>query len=289
MKISSAQLEAFYAVARLRSFTKAAIHLHITQSALSQRILNLESELTATLLIRDRSGIELTSTGLDLLKYCQLQDSLENELLDKLRSGPSAALAGMVRVAGFSSIMRSVVTPALAPLLKNHQKLQLQTQTREVRELLPILRSGEADYVLLDRHVEREGIESVELGFEKYVLVAPKFAKHPEIYLDHDELDETTLRYLKLAGKPTEKILRHYLDDIYGIIEGVELGLGMAVVPKHLAKNNPRLRIEAPKLWLEIPVVLHFQRQPFTTRAHSAIVEAVVSEAKQRLGKIDRR
>ncbi len=283
MKISSGQLEAFYAVARLRSFTKAATHLHLTQSALSQRILNLERELTTTLLIRERTGIELTTTGLDLLKFCQLQDSLENEFLGKLKSGQPAGLAGVVRVAGFSSVMRSVVTPALAPLLKEHQKLQLQTQTRELRDLIPLLRNGEADYVILDRAIEREGIESLVLGREKYVLVASKANKTVETFLDHDELDETTLRYLKLAGSSSQKIVRHYLNDIYAIIDGVELGLGQAVIPKHLAKDNSRVRILAPKVCLEVPVVLHFQRQPFYSKLHSAMIEAIAREARERL------
>jgi DNA-binding transcriptional LysR family regulator len=284
MKLSSTQLEAFYAVARLRSFTRAAAHLHITQSALSQRILNLEAELATTLLIRDRSGIELTAVALELLKYCQLQDSFEEEFLGKVRSGSASELAGVVRVAGYSSVVRSLITPSLAGLLSAQPKVQLQTQTRELRDLLPLLRNGEADYVILDHRLEREGVEAITLGTEKYVLVAPKTGKTPDVYLDHDELDDTTRRYLKHAGKTTEKLTRHFLDDIYGIIDGVELGLGKAVIPRHLIRRNPGLRIEAPKLWLEVPVVLHFQKQPFYTRLHGAVIDAVVTGARQQLG-----
>jgi DNA-binding transcriptional LysR family regulator len=64
MGLQTAQLEAFEEVAKLRNFSKAAKALHITQSALSQRIINLESELEVALFIRDPSGLRLTDVML---------------------------------------------------------------------------------------------------------------------------------------------------------------------------------------------------------------------------------
>lgn len=48
--------------------------LNITQSALPQRILNLESDLGSTLFIRESSGILLTELGQRMLRYCQMKD-----------------------------------------------------------------------------------------------------------------------------------------------------------------------------------------------------------------------
>src|SRR5437867_4099333 len=105
MKISSHSLEAFLCVARLGKFAKAAESLGISQSALSQRILNLESQLETTLFVRNRAGSRLTPEGEDLLRYAQAQEILEEEYL---KSKGGKGLNGSLRVGGFSSITRSL-------------------------------------------------------------------------------------------------------------------------------------------------------------------------------------
>ncbi|PMN10370.1 LysR family transcriptional regulator [Vibrio splendidus] len=69
-------LKAFEAVARLMSFTLAAEELHVTQSAISRQIKQLEDELNASLVIRKHRAIELTVQGHDL--YVALRESYGN-------------------------------------------------------------------------------------------------------------------------------------------------------------------------------------------------------------------
>jgi DNA-binding transcriptional LysR family regulator len=280
MKIESSRLEAFYAVARLRSFTNAARSLHITQSALSQRISKLESFLETVLLIRDRAGLRLTEAGQKLLKYCQLQENFENELLGGLQSSQPGQLSGSVRIAAFSSVMRSVIMPALSPLSLEHPKVHMEFQTKEVYELLPALKRGEVDFIVADKQIEREELESYVLGHEKYVLVEAKSYKGPEVFLDHDEKDETTRRYLKLVRKSNKPPKRHYMDDIYGIMEGARLGMGKAILPKHLVSEIKDLRIKKSQIVLELPVVLHFYRQSVYPRLQSAVVQRLKTSSR---------
>ena len=69
-------LKAFEAAARLMSFTLAADELHVTQSAISRQIKQLEDELNASLVIRKHRAIELTEHGHDL--YVALRESYAN-------------------------------------------------------------------------------------------------------------------------------------------------------------------------------------------------------------------
>jgi LysR family nitrogen assimilation transcriptional regulator len=62
------QLNYFVRVIELRSFTKAAEALHISQPAIGEQIKNLEDELSASLLIRHSRGVEPTETGRMLFK-----------------------------------------------------------------------------------------------------------------------------------------------------------------------------------------------------------------------------
>ena len=282
--LSSLQLDAFSAVARTLNFSQAARQLHLTQSALSQRVLNLERELGVTLFIRDRAGIRLTETGESLLRLCQSRMALEGEFLAHVKAGGDASrLGGELRIGGFSSVMRSLVLPALAPLLREHPAVRLEVITRELRHLPESLRRGEIDFMILDHRLERDGIEAHELGRERNVLVRPARGKAPEIYLDHDEEDEVTRNYLKQAGRKTAALKRRFLDDVYGLIDGVAKGLGQAVLPRHLISGRKDLRVISPGTELEIPILLHYYAQPYYSRLHSEAVKALRDEVPKLL------
>ncbi len=263
------------AVAQVQNFTRAAQRLRITQSALSQRIMQLESELGAALFIRDRAGPRLTETGELLLRASRAQLAIEEEVLARIRdSSARATLAGTVRIGGFSSVLRSIVLPALAPLCRENPDIHLNVATRELRQLPDLLKRGEIDYAVLDRPLDQEGIESILIGTERNVLVQARNYSGPEnLYLDHDEEDETTFRYLKQLSKPPKQIRRRFLDDVYGLLDAARLGLGRAVLPTHLIQAP--LEILHPSIRLDIPVYLHFYAQAYYPRLHDAVVKAL--------------
>ncbi len=283
MALSSSQLEAFLAVAQTRSFTKAADRLHVTQSALSQRILNLEAEIESGLFIRDRAGLKITEVGHELLRYCQAKEALEGEFIQQLKAATSADLAGVIRIAGFSSVMRSVVLPILTTLQADHPALRLEVSSRETNELPDLLKRGEVDFIVLDGTLEREDLKVIALGDELNVLVEKKNYKGRDVYLDHDENDQVTARYLKLQQRKSVKIQRHYLDDVYGLIDGVRLGLGRSVLPKHLIRGFKDLRIIHPETVLRIPANLHFYQAAYYSKLHQAVVEALSREVPKLL------
>lgn len=270
MALDSDNLEAFYACAQTRHFTKAAERLFITQSALSQRIKNLEETLGTTLLIRDRAGIRLTAEGEDLLRYYQIKDHLETEVLERIQS---RHMSGVIRIGAHSSVCRSVILPSLSPLLNKNSSLQLRLLNRELYELKPLLKSGEIDYVILDETLDDENLTSHKLGEERNVMIQKRNYSGPEIYLDHDEADTTTIKYLR--KKSGQHLKRHFLDDIYGIIDGVRAGLGRAVVPLHLVKDLKDCEVLSPKHIVLSPVVLHYWRQPYYSLLHNEIVAAL--------------
>lgn len=65
------QLEAFYHVAKLGSFTKAAERIYITQSALSRKVLLLEDRLQEKLFHRGHSGLSLTYKGKETYRFAE--------------------------------------------------------------------------------------------------------------------------------------------------------------------------------------------------------------------------
>jgi DNA-binding transcriptional LysR family regulator len=274
VKIPSNALEAFLEVARTRHFTNAAANLGLTQSALSQRILNLEKLLNATLFVRDRAGPRLTPAGEKLLRHAQTLEALEAEYL-----GAADAPVGSVRVAGFSSVTRSLVMPALAPLLRR-KPYPCTVLTRELGALPELLRQGEADFLVTEGESEREDVNSSFLGFEENVLVRARRVKAHEIYLDHDPLDTITARYFQRTKR---KLERRFLDDIYGLLDGVKLGLGLAVLPRHLVAGDKDLEIVDEARVLRIPVWLHYLHQPYYPRFQEEVRAALETHFRARL------
>lgn len=281
MTLSSSYLDAFFACAQTRHFTQAAERLHITQSALSQRIKNLEEELETTLIIRDRAGLRLTDEGEELLRYCQIKQQLEAQTVGSIKNKGRDELSGVIRIGGFSSVMRSVILPALAPLIEAHPAVRLRAVTKELYELRSLMKSGEIDFMVLDESLDQENIVTKTLGHEENVLVKKRGARPSQIYLDHDEEDQTTLRFLN--RRSSRGIDRHYLDDIYGIIDSARLGLGCAIVPKHLIAHEKMITIVPSNRTLKNPVVLHYYSQPIYSKLHTAVVEALVKNSQKYL------
>jgi len=279
MFLASNQLDAFYMVAQTLNFSRAAERLNITQSALSQRILTLEEELGLTLFIRERAGIQLTEAALSLLRYCQNRSCLEEELLSEIQPGTPGSLSGAVRIAGFSSVTRSVILPSLANLLRNHSKLKVEVLTREIGDLTPLLKRGEVDFIAIDQDLKQEGFEGSLIGYEEYVHVRSKKFSADEIFLDNDPNDKTTKSYFQLSSKDFTKLKRRYLDDIYGLIDGVRLGLGEAVLPRHLLRDLNDLVIVNPKTVLKIPVYIQYHSQGYYTKLQSAVVDEIKKNA----------
>ena len=278
MQMNSLFLDAFYACVQAGSFTQAAKRLSITQSALSQRIKNLEEELATTLLIRDRAGLKLTEDGEKVIRYCKMKREAESALHSELQKGSksgSLGLSGLIRIGGYSSVNRSIVLPALTPLLKQNPALSIRLVSKEMYELKPLLQSGEIDFMILDQELKREGVVSKQIALEKNVLVQKRGYSGPDIYLDHDEEDQTTLQYLKI--KNASSLNRRYLDDIYGVIDGVKNGLGKAVVPLHLVHSLREIEILHPEKSMKSGVFLHFHEQTFYSRLHQEVVRSFLT------------
>ena len=118
-------LLAFVTVAREGSFTRAAATLGVTQSALSQAIRGLEERLQIRLLTRTTRSVAPTAAGERLAPAIGHRfDEIEAELdaLTALRDKP----AGTVRITCGDNVLRTVLLPKLAPLLREYPDITLE-------------------------------------------------------------------------------------------------------------------------------------------------------------------
>src|SRR5450755_1168429 len=106
MDLNLRQIRAFVSVAQLKSFTRAAGLLHLSQPALTVQIRKLEEALKSRLLDRNSRSVELTRIGRELLPLLQrtLHD-LDAVVVDT--HARSAGRLGTVRVASLPSFAAS--------------------------------------------------------------------------------------------------------------------------------------------------------------------------------------
>ncbi len=118
-------LAAFAAVAKERSFTRAAAKLRVSPSALSQTISNLEQRLGLRLLTRTTRSVASTEAGERLLRTIAPRfEEIEAELaaLSELRDKP----AGTVRVTAGEHAAMSVLQPALKRFLPDYPDIRVE-------------------------------------------------------------------------------------------------------------------------------------------------------------------
>lgn len=284
MGLSSLHLDAFFAAAQSLNFSQAAKELHITQSALSQRVKALEEELHLTLFVRLPRGVQLTEAGERLLRYCQARHSLERELLEQLTGDGRTGLGGMLRIGGYSSVVRSVLMPALAPLLRANPRVQSHFQNAEMRELPELLITGSVDFIVTDSEVHRADLETVVLGEEECVLCdSVEFPLSAEIYLDHDPGDPVTQKFFNRQKSAPSEYRRAFMDEVYAIIDGVALGVGKAVLSRHLIRDDPRIRVLDGYEPMRVPMLLHYHKQPFYTELHEQTIATLTERCPKLL------
>jgi len=91
-------------------------------------------------------------------------------------------------------------------------------------------------------------------------------------FLDHDEQDSTTFNFFKLQNKPTN-FRRCYLDDINGIVKGVEVGLGQSIASKHMVQNNSKIQLVSYKKKMKSKVYLSFFEKSFYPESQKKCIE----------------
>src|SRR5437667_10289212 len=118
-------LLAFLAVARERSFTKAAAKLGVSQSALSHTLRGLEARLGLRLLTRTTRSVSPTEAGERLLqtvghRFEEIEAELES--LSELREKP----AGTIRISAGEHAVNSVLSPALTKFLPQYPDIKVE-------------------------------------------------------------------------------------------------------------------------------------------------------------------
>jgi DNA-binding transcriptional LysR family regulator len=245
------RLEVFRAVAGQRSFTRAALELHLSQSAVSQQVAALESELGGPLFDRSRRRVRLTPAGAALLDRA---DALLGGFAEARRAVAAArgAVEGDLRVSASLTIGTYVLPAPLARLGRRHPALRLQVTIDNSERVVAALRSGAADVGFIEDEADRAGIAVTPVRDDELVLVAPaghRLAAFAEVPLEELAAEPVVVRepgsgtrrvaeqHLRAAGLETLRVAAE-LSHIEAIKAAVEAGLGVAILSRSTLRKE---------------------------------------------------
>lgn len=162
------QLETFLAVADSRSFRRAADRLHISQSAVTVRIRQLEETIGKPLLLRETRHVELTPSGSAFLPYArQMTELLRDGIASSRMQG---AYAHRLAIGGSNSILEHYLYPHLESFRQRHPDTSLHLFTASPQELFRQVVGGSLDAAVLYDNFLHPEMETIPLESSPLML-----------------------------------------------------------------------------------------------------------------------
>jgi LysR family transcriptional regulator (chromosome initiation inhibitor) len=291
MDLDLGQLRALDATVREGTLEAAARALHVTPSAISQRLRALEVSTGRILLVRSRP-VQVTGSGEAVLRLARQVDLLAGDVAREL--GEESAPSPTLPIAVNADSMATWLLPALAPLA-GEVAFDLLREDQEHTSAL--LRAGTVMAAVTAEADPLPGCTSTRLGTMRYrPMATPAFVRRwfpdgptgealstaPVVVFDRkDDLQHDYLRARAAEGRPPA----HHVPASADFVAAVALGLGWGMVPDLQAGDLDLVELDPAGT---VEVVLHWQqwklRSPTLDRVRDAVLAAAGRELDQATG-----
>ena len=262
MQLMGPQLIAFMAIVEQRTVHAAATTLHLTQTAVTQRLKGLEQKLGVGLFVRSRRGMMLTAEGEALLRYCQATQALAGEAIAEIMGAHLKSTLPLA-IAGPSSVMQSRVLPVAEQLIAQYNNVALEMIYHDNDETVQLLKTGKVQFAILSQEQVTKEMQTKLLVPERYVLVASadwkgrklkEIIKHERI-IDFNSADKITFTYLKYFSLFAEaRHDRYFVNHPEAIATLVANGSGYSVLEKSfvasLLKSGDLILLNQAKVYI---------------------------------------
>jgi len=189
-------LKYIIAVAETRHFGKAAERCFVSQPTLSGQIKKLEEELGVAIFERTNRSVEITPVGEEILRHAR-QMMEQADAIQQLARAHQDPFAGPLRIGAIPTLSPYLMPLILAPLKKQHAKMQLVLSEELTDTLLRRLRNYEIDAALLATAVDEQDLESMLLFDEPFWVAFPrKHAFYAKDKITRRDLDKENLLLL---------------------------------------------------------------------------------------------
>lgn len=230
MRLSFRQLEVLQIFLETRSATETAHTLHITQSAVSQALKEIENETAIKLFYRKGAQLHLTPEAMELIPYIDavVKDATRfNQHLDLLRGGD----VGLISIAAMSTMTGLFLPETVARFKKFRPQARFQIEWLPNRSIVQQVRDEMIDMGITIGPIDESGVTVEPVWRLPVVCASPKGHRFKD-------LKAVTLKDLEgecvissTAATPAGRLLRAHFDkETYRRVVSIETNLSAATV-----------------------------------------------------------
>jgi DNA-binding transcriptional LysR family regulator len=253
LQIEFRHLETFCRVAELKSFSKAADDLFLTQPTISGHILSLEQSLSLRLFDRASREVRLTKSGEVFQDYALKILSLRKDLLNAL-SEFSLGIRGELTL-GTSTIPGEYLLPRLiGDFKKEHPSFVISLKIADTKEVIQYVLQDHVEFGIIGAKLNHPSLHYEKFEEDEIIVVAPSdhpLARKKKVYLDEllkepwiirEEGSGTRMameRALRRKGKSlTQFNVVMEMGSTSSVKEGVKAKLGLAFISGRAAEGE---------------------------------------------------
>ncbi len=249
MRLEIGELRIFQAVVEANGFNRAANHLHISQSAVSQSISNLESKLDTPLITRGKR-LQLTKAGRRLMDHANdvLRD--EQQVLEDITRIKAGDLQTL-NLAIDSTINRFYAPSLLSQFCAIEPNTQLKVAELPSRNMIYEVLSGRVELAIGPFQKQMDAFSTTTLFREaRHLVLSPKHPDFEGIAAGKAKaLRQTPLITSSLDSaemRPANQRIRDRFKSVWEVsslsmrIHLVEQGLGVAFINSKLLRDHPQ-------------------------------------------------
>lgn len=282
-------VEAYYWVVTLRSVTRAAEKLHLTQSAMSSRIAALEQELGTLLLDRRDKQFRVTVAGQRFFTYAERLLDLQREIKSELGGGSAQPV--VLRVGAIESVLHSWLMDWVRSLREQQPLLALELTAETSPVLVDQLVRGTLDIAIAALPAGGSGVRALALP-PMAMVFAGHAARHRRRRWTLADLAAMELLTFQRGSQPhvalldllrrqgLEPLRVHSVSSISAMAQLVEDGLGVATLPaavvQRLGQRLPLKVLACDTALAPLPIHLSWRVDP-ASMAQRTLIDSVIT------------
>lgn len=201
-------LKTFIALVQHRNFTKTAQEMLVTQSTISSRIKKLETEIGQNLFSRNKSNVELTSSGKVFLSYAIKILKIQDQSIAEV--GLSSKYEDVLNLYCAHSIFDCYVSSHCIEFMKNNPKISLKINLMHSSEIISILGNENIDVAYLNYPCSHTKYICDNFIKEKIILVTnSKNIKYKD-GIEKIEINSLPLIFSDITDHTGEKLMHSH-------------------------------------------------------------------------------
>lgn len=290
------QLETFLAVAREKSFSRAASRMHRTQSAVSQTISKLEEDLGERLFDRSSRDGSLTDAGRMLVTYAEELLNVREEARDALKELRMLQQGKLVMAA--NEFTSRYLLPVLHLFHRMHPMIRIQITRTLAREVPSSVLNHNVEFGVLSFRPDDEDLTSQVIYRDELALIV--YPRHPlataknvsikdlgaESFVAHSVLSPYRERVIQAFKKHRTALhMTIELPTIEDIKHFVRMEVGLAMVPRiaveHEINRGDLVHVAVPELAFERKIRIVHRTGTVLSHAGNAFLKTCKAMSQQ--------